>query len=101
MQGVGKSQTTMSDWITSMTVVDGNGAIKIIPQDFNIPKLSPADILEAASASLGLFGVILDVTVTVEPMVNAHVRNVFSHSLSVRWSTYYSYLAMTFFKSLM
>lgn len=52
---MGKSQTTMSDWITSMTVVDGCGNIRVIPQEFDIPELSSADILEAASASLGLF----------------------------------------------
>ncbi len=83
MQGVGKSQTTMSDWITSMTVVDGEGNIKKIPDDFDLPNLSREEILSAASASLGLFGVIIDVTVQVQPMTNAHVRNVFSHKFTV------------------
>lgn len=86
MQGVGKSQTTMSDWIISMTVVDGKGNIKIIPEDYaHLAGVSTEDVRNAASASLGLFGVIVEVTVEVKPMVNAHVRNVFSHKLSVSY----------------
>lgn len=67
-----------------MTTVDGNGNIKKIPDDY-IKPCGPTgeEILKAASVSLGLFGVILDVTVTVEPMTNARVRNVFDRKLSV------------------
>ena len=75
----------MSDWITSMTIVDGNGEIKKIPEDYTTSKISASEIISAASASLGLFGVILDVTVKVDPMVNARVKNVFSHKLDVSW----------------
>lgn len=73
----------MSDWIISLTVVDGNGEVKKIPDDYKIEGFSTEDIRNAANASLGLFGVFLDITVAVTPMTNAHVKNVFSHKLSV------------------
>lgn len=82
-QGVGKAQPAMSDWITSMTIVNGNGEIKRIPEDFGKSGCSPEEILCAASVSLGLFGVVVDITLKVNPMVNAKVKNVFSHQLSV------------------
>lgn len=50
----------MSDWITSMTIVDGNGDIKIVPDDYitGLPGgYTKRQILKAASVSLGLFGV--------------------------------------------
>ena len=83
MQGTGKDQPTMSDWITKMTVVNGDGELKVIPHDFVSQTLSAEEILRAASASLGMFGVIVDVTVEVTPMANARVHNVFSRKLSV------------------
>ena len=81
---MGKTQTTMSDWITSITIVNGDGELKRIPEDYpSVPGISAEDMLRAASASLGLFGVIVEITVKVEPMISAEVRNNFSHKVSV------------------
>ena len=66
-----------------MTVVDGNGNLKVIPDDYGSIGYNSDTILNAASASLGLFGVIVQVTVKVKPMKNAHVVNDFSKRLSV------------------
>ena len=74
----------MSDWITSITVVTGEGVVKVIPDDFTATEsVTAKQMLKAASASLGLFGVVLDFTVKVNPMNNARVKNVFSRKLSV------------------
>ena len=66
-----------------MTVVDGNGNLKVIPDDYSSIGFNSGTILRAASASLGLFGVIVEVTVQVKPMTNARVINDFSLRLSV------------------
>lgn len=84
-QGTGKDQPTMSDWITSMVVVDGNGEIKTIPDDYVTEDLTAEDILKAASVNLGLFGVMVEFTVEVVTMENrgATVINNFSNTLGV------------------
>ena len=66
-----------------MTVVDGNGDLKVIPDDYGSIGYNSDTILGAARASLGLFGVIVEVTVQVKPMTNARVVNDFSKRLSV------------------
>ena len=80
----------MSDWIVSMKLVDGSGAVRTLPQDTTATNLSPGespvsseDILKAAQANLGLFGVILEFTVKVQPMSNCTVNNIFTKKMKV------------------
>lgn len=94
MQGVGKEQPSMSDWIKHMTVVNGDGELKVIPDDFGSIGVSAEEILSAASASLGMFGVIVGVTVAVTPIENVRVKNVFSHKLSVSCNYLHHYLSL-------
>ena len=84
MQGVGKSQTSMLDWITSVVFVDGNGQLRTIPDGVpSNPHLPKDTALKAAQVNLGLFGVMIEVTIGVKPMVNADVNNDFTFDLSV------------------
>ena len=78
VQGVGSDQTTMSDWIVSMTIVDGFGNVRPLSELH-----TSDDIMKAARTNLGLFGVILEFTVKVKPMSNAKVNNLFSMKLKV------------------
>ena len=82
MQGVGTSQTSMSDWIKSMVIVDGTGQIRTIPDEIPL-NLTQETVLSAAQVNLGLFGVMVEITIAVKPMVNAHVNNDFTFDLSV------------------
>ena len=74
-----------------MKLVDGNGDIRTIPDDHVTPtNLSPGespvsteDTLKAAQANLGLFGVILEFTVKVQPMSNCTVNNIFTTTMKV------------------
>ena len=74
----------MSDWIKSMVFVDGNGQLRTIPDGVpSNPPLLKDSALNAAQVNLGLFGVMVEVTVGVKPMINADVNNDFTFDLSV------------------
>ena len=90
LQGVGKDQQSVSDLIVSMKLVDGNGNIRILPEDISATNLSPGettvssdDVLKAIQTNLGLFGVILEFTLKVEPMSNCTVNNIFTKRMKV------------------
>ena len=79
-QGTGKDQQSLSDWIVSMKVVDGNAQIRHLPDESMSYR---DDILKAAQVNLGLFGVILEFTAIVKPMSNCTVDNIFSMKMEV------------------
>lgn len=86
MQGTGKDQQSMSDWIIALKLVDGNGKVRTLPNDEMIPPdstVSPDEILKCAQVTLGLYGVVLEFTVQVKPMSNAEVHNIFDMRLEV------------------
>ena len=83
MQGVGKDQQSMSDWIVSLRVVDGGGEIRNLPNDPEAKSVTPEEVLKAAQVNLGLFGVVLEFTVKVQPMSKSDVKNIFSKKLEV------------------
>lgn len=65
-----------------MVFVDGNGQLRTIP-DGIAPFILKDTALKAAQVNLGLFGVMVEVTVGVKPMMNADVNNDFTFDLSV------------------
>ena len=80
----------MCDWIVSMKLVDGNGNIRTLPEDAAATNVYPGesfvtteDVLKAAQTNLGLFGVILEITVKVQPMSNCTVNNIFTKKMKV------------------
>ena len=81
-QGAGKDQQSLSDWIVSMKVVDGNAQIRHLP-DESMSYRDDNIILKAAQVNLGLFGVILEFTAIVKPMSNCTVDNIFSMKMEV------------------
>ena len=67
-----------------MVFVDGNGQLRTIPDGIPPnPHLPKDTALKAAQVNLGLFGVMVEVTVSVKPMINADVNNDFTFDLSV------------------
>ena len=83
LQGTGKDQTSLSDWVVSMKLVDGNGDIRSLPGDIGSSSVSPDDVMKAAQANLGLYGVILEFTIKVQPMSNCQVKNIFTQKVEV------------------
>ena len=81
-QGTGKDQQSLSDWVVSMKVVDGNAKVRCLPDDCGTNR---DDILKAAQVNLGLFGVVLEYTAIVKPMSNCNVDNIFSMKLNVSY----------------
>ena len=73
----------MSDWIVSMKLVDGNGTVRNLPDEIGTVSVSPEEVLKAAQANLGVFGVILEFTVKVQPMSHSKVNNIFTMKLRV------------------
>ena len=65
-----------------MVFVDGNGQLRTIPDEV-APHLPKDTALKAAQVNLGLFGVMVEVTIGVKPMINADVSNDFTFDLSV------------------
>ena len=69
----------MSDWITSMQVVGPDGDVRTFPKDFddvNLPKgVTVEDAMNALRVHLGVFGVVVEIRLKVEPMVSCEVRN--------------------------
>ena len=69
----------MSDWITSIKVVGPEGKVRTFPNDFDDVKLPKGvtvdDAMNALRLNLGVFGVVVEITLKVEPMVSSEVRN--------------------------
>ena len=66
----------MSDWITSMKLVDHTGTLRTYPDD--LPKdVSKDDAMNALRVSLGVFGVVIEVTMKVVPMPTAVVNTMY------------------------
>ena len=75
-----------------MKLVDGNGVIRSLPGDIDSTSVSPEDVMKAAQTNLGLYGVILEFTLKVQPMSNCEVRNIFDLKMEVNISLFNAYL---------
>ena len=64
-------------------MVDGNAQVRHLPYDSAATSVSPEQVLKAAQVHLGLFGVVLEYTVKVQPMSNSTVDNIFSLKMEV------------------
>lgn len=73
----------MCDWITSLKLVDGNGKLLTVPKDVSIVGMDEKKILKAAQVNLGVFGVVVEYTLTVKKMTNCRVKNIFDRCLGV------------------
>ena len=71
----------MSEWITSLTFVDGSGEFQTISQTSN-----PED-LKAAQVNLGLFGIVVEYTLEVKAMSTCRVENMFEQKLMVCYNS--------------
>ena len=80
-QGVGKDQKPMSDWMTSMKVVNYKGEVQTIP-DENLSSDKKENVLKAARVNLGTFGIIVEMTVKISPMEKVRVDNYFDVTLA-------------------
>ena len=69
----------MSDWITSMKVVGPGGEVRTFPKDFDdvkLPKgITVEDAMNALRVNLGVFGVVVEITLKVEPTVSSKVHH--------------------------
>ena len=74
-----------------MKLVDGNGVIRSLPGDIDSTSVSPEDVMKAARTNLGLYGVILEFTLKVQPMSNCEVKNVFDLKMEVNKSVFNAY----------
>lgn len=74
---MGRDQTPMSDWMTSMKVVNSKGEVQTIPDD-NLSAEEKEEILKAARVNLGVFGIIVEMTIKVSSMENVKVENHFN-----------------------
>ena len=66
-----------------MKLVDGNGDIRSLPGDIGSLPVSTEDVMKAARANLGVYGVILEFTIKVQPMSNCQVKNIFTKKVEV------------------
>ena len=82
-QGTGRDQHSLSDWVISLKLVDGNGDVRSLPDDIGTVSVSPDDVLKAAQATMGIFGVVLEFTVKVQPMSHCQVNNIFNLKMEV------------------
>lgn len=69
---MGWDQQTVSDWVTEMTLVDSSGSIR------RFSKKDDPEAMSALQVSLGLCGVITEVTMQVLPSYNVTVDNWFN-----------------------
>ena len=67
---------TLSDLIVSMKIVDCSGEVRTYPQDLPpLPKsVSETDAMNALRLGLGVFGIIVELTMTVAEMKTAHIH---------------------------
>ena len=63
--------------------MDGNGDVRSLPDDIGTVSVSPDDVLKAAQATMGVFGVVLEFTVKVQPMSHCKVNNIFNLKMEV------------------
>ena len=80
IQGTGKDQQAIPDWIKSLKLVDGNGDIRTYPDDIpaELPEgISQEDAMNAVRASLGVFGIIIEITMKVKPLFNVKMDETF------------------------
>lgn len=79
MQGTGKDQPIMSDFITSIKLVGSGGDTRTFPKDFDDVKLpatvSLRDAMNALRVHLGVFGVVVEITLRVQPTQSTEVNN--------------------------
>lgn len=77
MQGTGRDQPIMSDWITSIKLVGPGGVVRTFPKDFDDVKLPSGvtieDAMNALRVNLGVFGVVVEITLKVQPMESSKV----------------------------
>ena len=66
----------MADWITSLRVVDHNGQVRNYPKELQ-DMVAPADMMKALRVSMGVFGVVVEMTLKVESTSVARVQNLF------------------------
>lgn len=71
----------MSDWMTSMKVVNYKGEVQTIP-DEALSLDEQENVLKAARVNLGTFGIIVEMTVRVSPMEKVRVDNYFDITLA-------------------
>ena len=74
---MGRDQTPMSDWMTSMKVVNSKGEVQTIP-DENLSPEEKEEILQAARVNLGVFGIIVEMTIKVSLLEKVKVENHFN-----------------------
>ena len=75
LQGVGKDQTAMSDWISSLKIVDHEGRLHSYPEDLpNHDHITKEEFMRALQVNMGLFGVVVEITMRVKPMTSARVK---------------------------
>ena len=55
--------------------MDGNGDVRSLPDDIGTVSVSPDDVLKAAQATMGVFAVVLELTVKVHLMSHCQVKN--------------------------
>ena len=68
-QGTGKDQKSVSDLLTELKIVNGQGQIVTYgPETESQGCISAHDILAAAKVNLGLFGIAVEYTLKVVPM---------------------------------
>ena len=69
----------MADWISSMKVVGADGKVCNYPDDFDkitLPKgVSVDDAMNAIRLHLGVFGVVVELSLDVVPMESSEVRH--------------------------
>ena len=78
LQGVGKDQQVLADWITQLKIVDHNGDIKTYPDDApNVlhdgTPITSKEIMDAVKINFGMFGAVIEMTVKVQKAVTAKV----------------------------
>ena len=78
MQGVGKDQPVMADWITSLKIVDHTGKLRKYPDDLPTGgSITREEFMRALRVNMGLFGVVVEMTVKVEPMPTARLQTLY------------------------
>ena len=72
MQGVGWDQQSISDWVTAIKLVDSSGEVKTFKYGADSDS-----VMQALQVNLGLFGIITEITMKVQPAKLVEVRNLF------------------------
>ena len=67
----------MSDHIKSITIVDYNGDVKEYPKDFHNLPFDEETAMNILRVNLGLFGVVVEFTLRLQPMQYVTTKNTF------------------------